>query len=94
MGRVFLCGAHDVERNLSGLGETGAAEGGRDDLVMTTAGAKKIAELSMLAAEAGSSLVAAKVPPWIGRQTNSRNAAGQFKSSAMTCANITPPMLG
>jgi hypothetical protein len=52
MDRVFLCDAHDVERNLSGLDETGAAERGRDDLVVTTAGRKEIAEFTMLATEA------------------------------------------
>jgi hypothetical protein len=52
MDRVFLGDAHNVERNLSGLDETGAAERGRDDLVVTTAGAKEIAELAMLATEA------------------------------------------
>jgi hypothetical protein len=47
MDWVFLCEAHDVESNLSRLGETRAGEEGRDDLVMTTAGAKEIAAWSL-----------------------------------------------
>jgi hypothetical protein len=52
MDRVFLGDAHDVEGNLSGLDKTGAAESGRDNLVVTTAGAKEISEFTMLATEA------------------------------------------
>jgi hypothetical protein len=48
MDRVFLGDTHDVERNLSGP----AAEGGRDNLVVTTAGTKEISEFTMLATEA------------------------------------------
>ncbi len=52
------CGLHDGECNLCRLGETGAAEGGRDDLIVTTAGAEEVAEFAMLPTEAGSGIVA------------------------------------
>jgi hypothetical protein len=58
MYQVLLCDVHDVERNLSGFGETGAAGGSADDLVVTAAGAKETAELVMLATEAGGGIMA------------------------------------
>jgi hypothetical protein len=45
-------GSHDVERNSNTLDESGAAEGGGDDLVMMAARTEKIAEFAMLTAEA------------------------------------------
>ena len=56
------CGLHDGECNPCRLGETGATERGGDDLVVTTAGTEEIAELTMLATEAGSGIVALEAP--------------------------------
>jgi hypothetical protein len=55
---VLSCGLYDGESNVYRLGETGAAEGGGDDLVVTKAGTKEIAELAMLSTEAAGCVVA------------------------------------
>ena len=46
------CVLHDVERKSGAFGEAEAAEGSGDDLVVTATRAEKIAEFTMLAAEA------------------------------------------
>ncbi len=63
MDRVFLGDAHDVEGNLSGLDKTRAAESGRDNLVVTTAGTKEISEFTMFATEAARGVSLRERPP-------------------------------
>jgi hypothetical protein len=48
---VGLCALHDVERDAGCLDEAGAAEGSRDDLVVTEARAEESPQLDLFATE-------------------------------------------
>lgn len=50
--RDLSSGLHDGERTLCRGGETGTAEGGGDDLVVTTARTEEVAEFAVLVTEA------------------------------------------